>query len=98
MAWVSKSPIRHFKANSLFNNEQAGWIVKKFPEVKNLTAVRRAFRLKLFPRKPSAVPRLNVFFQRLVERFRTVAATRQCVPNGRQPMTPGDVGKRRVVH
>ena len=61
MALVSKSPIRHFKANSPFNTEQAGWIVKKFAEVKSLTAVRQAFRLKFFPRKPATVPRLNAF-------------------------------------
>ena len=61
MTLVSKSPIGHFKANSPFNNEQAGVIVKKFPELKSLTAVRQAFRLMFFPRKPAAVPRLNAF-------------------------------------
>ena len=90
MTLVPKSPNRHFKVNSPFNNEQAGWIVERFAELKSLTAVRRAFRLKFSPRKPKAVPRLNVF-QRLVDRFRTVAATRPCVPSGRHPTTAAEV-------
>ena len=36
------------------------------------------------------IPHLNAF-QRLVERFRMVAATRPCVRSGRQPMTPDEM-------
>ena len=90
MALVSKSPNRHFKTNSPFNYEQAGWVVEKCAGLESLTVVRRAFRFKFSPRKPAAIPHLNAF-QRLVERFRMVAATRPCVRSGRQLMTPGEM-------
>ena len=90
MALVSKSPNRHFKTNSPFNYEQAGWVVEKCAGLESLTVVRRAFRLKFSPRKPAAIPHLNAF-QRLVDRFRMVAATRPCVRSGCQPMTPGEM-------
>ena len=64
--------------------------MEKFAELKGLTLVRRAFRLEFFPRKSTGVPRLTAF-QRLVGRFKTVAATRPCVPSRRHPTTAGEV-------
>lgn len=92
MAPGLNSPIRRFQANSPFTKQQAIWVVEKFAELKHVTLVRRAFRLKFFSKQPAAVPRANAF-HRLIKRFGTSGATRPCVPSGRIPTAAEEVEK-----
>ena len=86
----SWSPVRRSCQNSQFSHDEASWVILKFGEIKNLSDVRRAFRLELFPKNPRGVPQLKAF-ERLVRRFETSGATRPLTPRGRTAGTAEEV-------
>ena len=90
MAPCFSSPVRHSRQNSPFSHDQASWVILKFGELNNLSDVRRAFRLKFFPKNPRYVPDLKAF-KRLVQRFETSGATRPLTPRGRTAETAEEV-------
>ena len=87
-------PIRHYKQNSPFTQEQASWIVLKFGELKKVTDVRRAFRRKFFLKHPRNVPGLKAF-QRLIERFATEGSVHPIASPGTRSTPDGDVDRVR---
>ena len=90
MAPCFSSPVRHSRQNSPFSHDQASWVILKFGELNSLSDVRRAFRLKFFPKNPRYVPDLKAF-KRLVQRFETSGATRPLTPRGRTAETAEEV-------
>ena len=87
-------PIRHYRQNSPFSQEQASWIILKFSELKSLIEVRRAFRQKFFPKHPRYVP-AHPAFLRLVERFETAGAVHLLTAQGPGSNPDGDVSRVR---
>ena len=90
MPSCSSSPVRHSRHNSPFSHDEAGWVILKFGEIKNLSDVRRAFRLEFFPKNPRGVPQLKAF-ERLVMRFETSRATRPLTSRRRTAGTAEEV-------
>lgn len=86
------SPDRRFHLNSPFTKEQSIWVILQSGKVNSLSAVRRAFRQKFFPKNPGKVPKLAAF-HRLIERFKNDGSVRPIVPRGRLPPTAEEVKK-----
>ena len=72
--------------------EQTSWTILKFGELRSLSGVRRAFRLKLFPENERNVPGRKVF-HRLIERFETVGAVLLLTTPGQAPTPDVDVSR-----
>ena len=68
-------------STSPFSHE-GSCVILKFGELKNLSDIRRAFRLKFFPKNPRDVHQLKAF-QRLFRCFETSEATCPLTPRGR---------------
>ena len=90
MPYCSSNPVRHSRQNSPFSNDETSWVILKFGEIKNLSDVRRAFRLEFLPKNPRGVPQLKTF-KRLVRCFETSGVTCPLTPRGRTAETAEEV-------
>ena len=86
------SPHRGLRVNSPFTKEQAAWVVLEFGATRNITLVRRAFRLK-FKISPKKVPRRNAFL-RLVQRFSENAELKPQKKSGGKQLHGAEVVQR----
>ena len=86
------SPERRFQSNSPFTKDQSTWVILQSDKLKTLSAVRRAFRLKFFPKNPKQVPKLEAF-RRIIKRFKDSGSVRPIVSPGRLSPTTEEVKK-----
>ena len=81
---MSGSPHRAQRINTPFTKEQQAWVILEFGSLRNISKLRRTFRLH-FGLAPRQVPRYNAFL-RLVHRFITSKGqVRPQVPSGNRP-------------
>ena len=81
---MSGSPHRAQRINTPFTKEQQAWVILEFGSLRNISKLRRTFRLH-FGLATRQVPRYNAFL-RLVQRFTTSKGqVRPQVPSGNRP-------------
>ena len=72
------------RSKSPFNEEQQIWIILEWVATKNITTVKRNFRIK-FKLAPRKIPSYMAF-KRMVERFVTNGVVQPANPLGRPPI------------
>lgn len=87
---ATKSPKRASLEKSPFNGEQVSWIILKYGELKNVSAVKRAFSTQFYKHHPREVPNYMAF-KRIIDRFlESEGHTRPKVKGGLKPPIPQD--------
>ena len=78
-----------FRKDSPFDTEQSKFIIYKYGELKEISAVRMAFGTKFYRHQPRKVPH-RMQFKRVIDRFEKSASVRPTVPAGLPPTSEED--------
>ena len=82
MDWKNRpntQPNCHFRKYSLFNGQQASYIIVKYEQWKSINDVQRAFRREFYPKALCKGPN-NLAYTRILKRFKEEIALQQQAP------------------